>query len=219
MGTVTVTASGGEGVVTFTLGEESNTSGIFTIAATDNFVVEAEDENGCTASADDSMDEPDAIQVDITVNGADEGETNGSGTTTVEGGTGVVTIEWFDAEGNEVDPTALAAGSYTVVATDENDCAETYDAEIPLGLEDIDPLSFNMFPNPTTGTFYLQLPQSVEDVTLTIVDGVGRTVYSEQLSVIQGNTEINLSNIAAGTYNVMLNGDAGTSVRRLSIMK
>jgi len=219
LGTVTVTATGGEGVVTFTLGEESNTTGIFTIAATDNFVVAAEDENGCTASDDDSMDEPDAIQVDITVNGADEGVANGSGTTTVEGGTGVVTIEWFDADGNEVDPTALAAGSYFVVATDENNCSETYNAEIPLGLEDIDPMSFNMFPNPTTGTFYLQLPQSVEDVTLTIVDGVGRTVYSEQLSVIQGNTEINLSNVATGTYNVMLSGVAGTSVRRLSIMK
>ena len=76
-----------------------------------------------------------------------------------------------------------------------------------------------MFPNPSTGDVTIQMPQAFDDVTIQIVDGVGRVVYSEQYSVLQGNTVLILSSLAAGTYNVMLSNDLGTSVRRLSIVK
>lgn len=218
-GTVTATAEGGAGVVTFTLGDESNTTGVFNVEASDEgFEVIATDENGCTASLLGDVDQPDEIVLTVDT----EPETLaglGSGTATASGGTGDITITWYQ-DGEVVDPAALAAGTYTVEAEDENGCTVTEEVVVDLdGLEDIDPLAFNMFPNPTTGTFYLQLPQVNEDVVLTIVDGVGRTVYSEQLAVVQGNTEINLSSVAAGTYSVILSGDAGTSVRRLSIVR
>ena len=218
-GTVTVTAEGGSGEVTFQLGDETNTTGVFSVGATDEFTVTASDENLCSDTETGDVSEPDAIVLTISdVVNADV-DNNGSANASATGGTGDLTIVWLDAASEEVDPTSLPAGSYTVTASDDNLCSETETVDIVLGIEDIDPLAFNMFPNPTTGTFYLQIPQIAEDVTLTIVDGVGRTVYSEQLSVVQGNTEINLSTVAAGTYSVMLSGSEGTSVRRLSIMR
>ena len=76
-----------------------------------------------------------------------------------------------------------------------------------------------MFPNPTTGDVTIQMPQAFDDVTITVVDGVGRTVYSTQYGVLQGNAVLSLNGLAAGTYNVMITAKAGMSVRRLSLVK
>ena len=65
----------------------------------------------------------------------------------------------------------------------------------------------------------IQMPQAFDDVVVKVFDGAGRVVFTSQYGVLQGNTTINLSNIAAGTYNVMLSNNKGTSVRRLSIVR
>ena len=157
----------------------------------------------------------------MTATATDETATElGVGTETVTGGTPDYEIVWSDIDGNPVDPAGLSQGTYTVMVTDENGCVATTEVIVNFNsIVDIDVFEFSMFPNPSTGDFTIQMPQAFNDVTIQIVDGVGRVIYSEQYSVLQGNTVLSLSSVAAGTYNVMLSNDLGTSVRRLSIVK
>ena len=127
---------------------------------------------------------------------------------------------WYDIAGNSVDPNGLSAGTYFVTAEDENECSVTIQVDVLFNtISVINALSFNMFPNPSNGDITIQMPQAFDDVVIKVFDGAGRVVFNSQYSVLQGSTTINLSNIAAGTYNVMLSNNKGTSVRRLSIVR
>ena len=80
-------------------------------------------------------------------------------------------------------------------------------------------LEFGMFPNPTTGEVTLRVDGFHAYVTMQVMDGAGRVVWSEQNLALQGNTVFDLSRLSAGTYNVMLSDERGISVKRLAIQK
>ena len=80
-------------------------------------------------------------------------------------------------------------------------------------------LEFGMFPNPTTGEVTLRVDGFHAGVTMQVMDGAGRVVWSEQNLALQGNTVFDLSRLSAGTYNVMLSDERGISVKRLAIQK
>ena len=80
-------------------------------------------------------------------------------------------------------------------------------------------LAFGMFPNPTTGEVTLRVDGVHAGVTMQVMDGAGRVVWSQQNLALQGNTVFDLSRLSAGTYNVMLSDERGISVKRLAIQK
>ena len=80
-------------------------------------------------------------------------------------------------------------------------------------------LEFGMFPNPTTGEVTLRVDGFHAGVTMQVMDGAGRVVWSEQNLALQGNMVFDLSRLSAGTYNVMLSDERGISVKRLAIQK
>ena len=80
-------------------------------------------------------------------------------------------------------------------------------------------LEFGMFPNPTTGEVTLRVEGYHAGVTMQVMDGAGRVVWSEQNLALQGNRVFDLSRLSAGTYNVMLSDERGISVKRLAIQK
>ena len=84
---------------------------------------------------------------------------------------------------------------------------------------DFERLEFGMFPNPTTGEVTLRVDGFHAGVTMQVMDGAGRVVWSEQNLALQGNTVFDLSRLSAGTYNVMLSDERGISVKRLAIQK
>jgi hypothetical protein len=84
---------------------------------------------------------------------------------------------------------------------------------------DFERLEFGMFPNPTTGEVTLRVDGFHTGVTMQVMDGAGRVVWSEQNLALQGNTVFDLSRLSAGTYNVMLSDERGISVKRLAIQK
>ena len=84
---------------------------------------------------------------------------------------------------------------------------------------DFERLEFGMFPNPTTGEVTLRVDGFHAGVTMQVMDGAGRVVWSEQNLTLQGNTVFDLSPLSAGTYNVMLSDERGISVKRLAIQK
>ena len=219
-GTIQATATGGIGDVMFKIGVETNTTGLFTTSVTGSFQIIAWDENNCYVGVDNlTMNAPDELTITASATDA-TAATLGEGTATAEGGSGDYEIVWFDANGSEVAPGALADGIYFVTVTDSNGCTASVDVIVLLdGVLDIDPLAFGMYPNPTNGNVTLQLPGTFDDVTVKVIDGVGRVVYSTQINVVQGSTTMNLSNLAAGTYSIMLSNKYGASVRRLSIVR
>ena len=84
---------------------------------------------------------------------------------------------------------------------------------------DFDGLEFGMFPNPTTGEVTLRVDGFHAGVTMQVMDGAGRVVWSEQNLALRGNTVFDLSRLSAGTYNVMLSDERGVSVQRLAIQR
>ena len=98
---------------------------------------------------------------------------------------------------------------------DENcDCVGEVD-----GVQEATGLAFGMFPNPTTGEVTLQIEGFHAGVTMQVMDGAGRVVWSEQNLALQGNMVFDLSRLSTGTYNVMLSDERGISVKRLTIQR
>jgi hypothetical protein len=208
--------------VTYTLGEESNLTGMFTVSAGDYTVtamVTSTDSTMvmCTSSMDVTVGEGTEIMVDASATDETAGAL-GVGTATATGGAGSYTFVWTDADGTEVDASALAAGDYTVTATDSLGCMGTATvSNIFNSIYDIDPLAFGLFPNPTTGAITLQVSNVMKDVKMQVLDATGRVVFTQDALVLQGATTFNFSNLSTGTYTIMISNDNGTSVRRLSI--
>ena len=142
----------------------------------------------------------------------------GVGTVTTVGGVGEVTIVWTDSDGVVVDdPLAIHEfDTYTVTVTDENGCTDSSEVT-QTGLNDLDPLAFGMFPNPTTGAITLQVSTEMHDVNLQVFDATGRVVFTQSNLIVQGSISLDFSNLSTGTYTIMLNNNNGVSVRRLSI--
>jgi len=105
---------------------------------------------------------------------------------------------------------------------DENTINDTIDencdcvGEVEDGVEEAR-LAFGMFPNPTTGEVTLTVAGFHTGVTVQVLDGAGRVVWTEQNVALQGNTVLDLSGLSSGAYNVMLSDERGVSVKRLAI--
>ena len=119
-GSLDLTVSGGTTGYTYSWSNGSTnqdlnslTSGTYTVTITDS--------NGCTSSNSITITEPAAISIAIAnTNVLCNGESNGTATPTASNGTSPYSYNWGTA-----DPAALAAGTYTVTATDANMCTGT----------------------------------------------------------------------------------------------
>ena len=87
------------------------------------------------------------------------------------------------------------------------------------GIEEVSMLTFGMFPNPTTGEVTLTLSGFHSGVTIQVLDGAGRVVWTRENVAMQGNTVLDLSALSSGSYNVMLSDERGVSVQRLAIQR
>ena len=217
-GMITATVVGAEETVTYTLGMESNETGEFMVPAGD-YTVSAMDSNAnmCSSTMEVTVGEGTEIVVEASATDETAGEL-GVGTASATGGSGEYTFVWYDSDGNEVDSSALAAGEYFVKATDANGCNGTVNVTIVFnGIDDIDPLAFGLFPNPTSGAITLQVSTLMQDVNMQVLDATGRVVFTLDALVLQGATTFNFSNLSTGTYTIVIRNDNGSSVRRLSI--
>lgn len=130
-GSITITGTGGTGVLTYTLNPgatEVNTSGNFTGLAAGTYTVDVSDDNGCpvATSTPEIISEPAALIIDsesssdVTCNGSDDGTITISAT----GGTGP--YNYVLSPGSDSNSTGLFSGlqpgSYTVSVTDANLC-------------------------------------------------------------------------------------------------
>ena len=86
----------------------------------------------------------------------------------------------------------------------------------PLGIDAIAEGSFGLYPNPATDNvnFILGAAASAQG-TVQVLDLAGRTLSSQIIAAGQLTGEVNVSNLASGSYLVKVSVDGNTSVNTL----
>jgi predicted extracellular nuclease len=91
----------------------------------------------------------------------------------------------------------------------------TSDVQLLSGLNELDPSTFQVHPNPTQDYFAVSSTQAIE--RLQIFDNTGRLVYNAQPSLNEVNLNVNEMN--AGVYLVMISTSQGIGSKRLVVIK
>ena len=130
-GSATVTQAGGTAPFTYSWSPSGGMASTANNLAAGNYSVVVTDANGCTASASVAITQPSAMMLTSNVINALCGNSNGSATVIVNGGTAGYTYSWNTIP---VQTTATAsnllAGNYSVVVTDANGCTGSTNASV-----------------------------------------------------------------------------------------
>ncbi|SER50531.1 SprB repeat-containing protein, partial [Neolewinella agarilytica] len=189
-GTLTVVADGGTADYTY---EWSNgqTDATATGLVAGTYTVTVTDANGCTETAEGTVNEPTALTLTgTTVEVGCNGDASGSIDITVGGGTPDYTYAWSNGAATE-DLSDLTAGTYSVTVTDANGCTidETFEIEESSDIE-------------ATVADTDVLCNGDADGTLTVVANGGTAPYTYAWS--NGQTDATATGLVAGTYTVMV---------------
>ncbi|WP_198664935.1 T9SS type A sorting domain-containing protein [Lewinella sp. IMCC34191] len=117
-----VDGSGGTGGYTYLWSNGATTMTLAEVPA-DTYTVTVTDDSGCTATSSVTINEPNILQVDATVdaNLLCNGAATGEASVTAVGGSGSYTYEWSN-EATTEKVLGLTAATYTVTVTDKNAC-------------------------------------------------------------------------------------------------
>lgn len=225
-GVIVVNGAGGTGDLAYSInGVDFQSGDTFDNLEADDYTVTVEDENGCSTTADFTLEEPDPIVVDGTVEEeSSAGAADGSIDLDVSGGNGEYDFDWsgpggFSADSEDVD--GLEAGSYSVVVTDENGCSETFETDVIVGVGELEGgVTFFVAPNPSNGMFFLNINGlNGQKVAYNVLDGSGRIIRAQEVNGVNTELrhEIDLTGVANGMY--FLNLQVGNSQTTARIMK
>ena len=194
-GSISVSAAGGTGPITYDWSNGANTPTISNLAA-GTYTVTVADERGCAAIESITITEPSPIV--LTTNGSGNltcnGDSNGSITANASGGTGQISYSWSNGNSGAT-ISNLTAGTYTVTATDANGCTETSTTEITQPTQII---------ATTTST---DTNCGATDGTASVSASGGTPGYTYAWS--NGQTNQNITDLAAGTYTVTVTDAIG----------
>lgn len=159
----------------------------------------------------------------LTISSTPRGSANdATATANVTGGTSPYTYVWSNGATTQT-ATGLDSVTYTVVVTDANGCTIEGSVNIiNVGLEDLlnaGISSAQVFPNPSNGTFRLEVKMDrADDLSIRIFDMNGKVVKS--LQPVRGEffaEDIMIANAAAGIYQVSLTTSRGTGTLRVVV--
>lgn len=157
--------------------------------ASGSYTLTVTDANGCTNQASASLTNPTVITITgTTTNILCSGVNNGSITASATGGTGTKTFAWSNGATGAT-ASNLAAGSYTVTATDANGCTRTQSFTITA------PTAITV-----TGTVTNNVCAGVNNgsITASATGGTGTKTFAWS----NGATGATASNLAVGSYTV-----------------
>lgn len=112
--------------------------------------------------------------------------------------------------------TPTTNGNYAVIiemggCTDTSDCYPITE----VGIEENELAGVNVFPNPSNGSFAINLEQSLEgDITIVGIDG--KLIHTEKIAS-RKFIEINLNDVEAGVYMLQLNTESKRKTIRIII--
>jgi hypothetical protein len=192
-GSATVTATGGTAAYTYAWSPSGGTAATATGLSAGTYTVTLTDANNCTTTQSVSITEPAPLtssittQTDVVCNG----ETTGSATVKVTGGSGTYAYAWSPSGGTAATATGLSAGIYTLTITDANRCTTTQSVTINQ-------------PNTLLASAAAQTNVSCHSgsdgsATVSVTGGTGAYRYQWTPS---GGTSETATNLTTGTYTV-----------------
>lgn len=194
--TIYATATGGTGPYTYAWSNGGNTQTLYNVAA-GTYTVTVTAGSNCTGTGTRIVTAPTAIGTSASVTNTSNGQNNGAINLTVSGGTPGYSFLWSNGANTE-DLANIAAGTYTVTVTDSKGCTATRSATVGSSNNNPITLSF-VVTNASNG-------QNNGAVNLTVSGGVAPFTYLWS----NGATTEDLTNVAAGTYNVTVTCPTGT---------
>lgn len=167
-----------------------------------NYNLTVTDSKGCTQTTSATVTQPSAISITPTiVDVSCFGGNTGSIALSVSGGTSPYTYLWNDGNSSQ-NRTGLAAGTYSVTVTDVNNCALTY-SNI-LVSQPASALSLS-----ETHVNVLCYGNSTGSVNLSVTGGTSPYTYAWTGPGGFSSGLEDISNLAAGTYNVNVTDNKG----------
>ncbi|WP_338791681.1 BspA family leucine-rich repeat surface protein [Bernardetia sp. MNP-M8] len=204
----------------------SNDSSTLVTSEIGTYKVEIITAEGCQVESNEveitETQSPDAM---ITINK----ENSFDKTITVSSSDSIVSVVWFK-DGTEVasfanqrtiEPTE--SGSYKAKVTYISGCEfeteeKAFTFDIETGIEEESAKIFTVYPNPNNGSFKVEFATTTNQKTnLVLVDALGRTIYSKEISRNEKTTTITLPKISAGVYVVQIVSQGKVYTKQLII--
>ena len=208
---IVASVTGGNGGYTFELNSSANASGVFDNLTAGSYTLGVSDANGCTAPNQSiQLTEPTALNLTITATYATSATAfDGMASASVTGGTAPYQYLWSDPN-NQTESLAvyLIEGWYTVVVTDANGCSiqDSIFMDV-LGLQTKTVANIIAYPNPTS---------SIVNFSETLANIVVLDVQGRQICTAANCSSMDLSGLAAGTYQLVCQRATGIQVLRLN---
>jgi hypothetical protein len=200
----------------------NQTTGTATGLSAGTYIVSVSDGANCLITDTATITEPTAVLVLATNSGPN------AATSIASGGTAPYTYMWDVNAGSQTTSTAtgLAQGAtYCVTATDANGCVDTACVAVPVivGLYNFPILEeLSIYPNPATEILNIVMEgqNSLENINVELTDLSGKTIRNLQLNNIgSGAHELNVSNLAAGTYFLVIRNEEHRLVRKIDVIR
>lgn len=212
-GRVQVNATGGTGVKVYRKGSGNfQQSNVFNNLSSGVHTFFVKDENGCEVSQTINLSQPVPFIVTHTIKdeiAGNDGEINIEVNNVIT----PVTYKWAHGPITE-DLIGLSAASYTVTITDGKGCTQThtYTVKSRIGLEELDPASIVLYPNPTNGLIQLELEGTWTsyEYDLMVLNNLGQVVHSQKMFRNGSKKQVDLSHLANGHYYLSIIGEEGT---------
>ena len=163
------------------------------------------DSSGCVANATVRLNEPEPVSLTATAGGTEKGQTIDL---EVSGGTAPYSSVWtgngISGSTTDEDIQVAANGIFTVDVSDSQGCTASLDVEVD-GLPEIcTNMDFDVYPNPTSGQFFVRFARCAYPVPIRVYGPRGNlivTTTSEDL-----NTDLDFSSLTRGLYYIRVDG-------------
>lgn len=186
-------------------------AGTYTVTITDNVLN--------TAEAQITVTQPTAIALTLSAVNAHTGQSDGSATATVTGGTPAYTYAWSNGA-NTASISDLAAGVYQVTVNDANGCSKTGQVTVQLNTgteEAFDEARWSIFPSPAHERVQVRWnDKPLNNMTLRLFNHNGALLREWQGALPEF---LDVSELPAGVYALQLSAEGYNSRRSLAIMK
>lgn len=162
----------------------------------------------------------DLITINTTVTDQSSGGANdGSIVTSISGGVGPYTYLWGNST-TTANQSGLGTGPWTVVVTDATTgCTANASGAIgTIGLEsEKNAPTVNIYPNPATEVFQIQLSNFTSDINVSVIDLVGKVHVNKTINSGTQNLSITTSGFAKGVYMIKITSGTHSVAKRLVI--
>ncbi len=141
--------------------------------------------------------------------------------TTLDAGAGFASYLWSTAEITQT-ITVTTQGIYSVTVTDSDGCTAEDDLEVFISTPVSEPdqlSSVRVYPNPTDGEVFIQLPELIQSTTVRLFDMNGKVIVLEEaVDFESGLGRLSLQGLSSGVYYLQMTSNGQQASRRILLM-